>query len=76
MHALCVKASLTEIGGIKLAAVCKHLFFFFFLRWNLKNDAVLVSHLKKMNKFFPPEDGIYTKLKTGYDKSRIIGGAF
>lgn len=49
MHALCVKASLTKPGGIKLATMCKTPFFFFFLflRWNLKNDAVLVSHLKK-----------------------------
>lgn len=43
----------------------------FFSRWNLKNDFVLVSHLKKQFFF---QKMVYTMLKTGYYKSRVNGG--
>lgn len=54
--------------AIKLAAVCRHCLS---PRWNLKNDFVLVSHLKIIMFF---EKMVYAKWKTGYYKSRIIGG--
>lgn len=68
MHAHCVKASLTKTG---YQTSCYVQTSSFVSRWNLKNDFVLVSHLKKQFFF---QNMVYTKLKTGYYKSRIIGG--